>query len=301
MARPLRVLIPGGNHHITARGNDKQALFVDDGDRRTFLRVLSDACSRHGAVVLAFCLMDNHVHLIVQDRRTKLSQILQQLNGSYAQRFNRRHGRTGHVFEGRFWNSPLQSDDYLVVATEYVHRNPLEAGMVVDLAAYPWSSYPVYLGDRRAMKMLDVGPVLSLYNGDRAQLRRATETNRRQPSEVVRSDDAHYLRPNAVDTSGGKADLDVDNLISIAATTFGVDAASITEAVRGKRNQARSATIHVARNVGGLAASEVAEVFGLGSGAAVAMACRRFGVDLANDALLAAKVHLIEQRLLDER
>ena len=320
MARQLRALIPGGLHHITARGNDKQPLFVDDGDRRTFLATLRDAASTTDAVVLAFCLMTNHVHLVVRDDEMRLSQMLHRLNSVYAQRFNRRHGRTGHVFEGRFWNSLIESDAYLAVAVEYVHRNPLEAGIVDRLDEYIWSSYQAYLGKRRPNEMLECQPVLDLYGGDRAALRSATENRFRdwsKESELARPHPAPILGSEAfVRQVAAGCDFDAETepsrrklalersaslevLVALAAEVLGVDGSEITDARPGSKNMARSVTLHVAHEIGRWTLKEIATYFGVSSASAVTMASRRCSEILAKDLQAAALADAL-RRLADD-
>ena len=99
MARPLRIEYPGALYHLTARGNARQAISLDDSDRTTFLAVYAEVAARFGWRTHAWCLMDNHYHLVVETPEANLSRGMRQLNGVYTQRFNRAHGRTGHVFE----------------------------------------------------------------------------------------------------------------------------------------------------------------------------------------------------------
>lgn len=140
MARPLRIQPPGGLHHVTARGNDRLPIFISDEDRWSFLRLMAQAKERFGCEFHAYCLMTNHLHLVVEDHKGNLSQTIRHLKGIHAQRFNRRHGRVGHLFEGRYWSSLLGDDAYLVNAVDYVHGNPVKAGMVTSSADYPWPS-----------------------------------------------------------------------------------------------------------------------------------------------------------------
>ena len=102
MARPLRLHVPGMLHHVMSRGNDKREMFIDDVDYARYLRVLERSAERFGVEVVALCLMPNHVHLLVKPHQHPLSRMMQHLNGSYCGWFNRRHGRVGHVLQGRY-------------------------------------------------------------------------------------------------------------------------------------------------------------------------------------------------------
>lgn len=98
MSRPLRIEFPGATYHVTSRGDRREAIFSDDDDRMRLLEVLASAAERFEAVVLAFCLMGNHYHLVLHTHRPNLSQVMRHINGVYTQAFNRRHGKVGHVF-----------------------------------------------------------------------------------------------------------------------------------------------------------------------------------------------------------
>ena len=110
MARPLRIEFPGAVYHITARGNSRQDIFIDDHDRELFLGVLGKVASRFQLVVYAYCLMGNHYHLLLETPEANLSKALRQLNGVFTQAFNRRHGRVGHVLQGRFKAILVEAD-----------------------------------------------------------------------------------------------------------------------------------------------------------------------------------------------
>ena len=145
MARDPRIEIPGGIYHVFARGNEKRAVFLDDDDRTTFLATLETTVRRHGFRVLAYCLMDNHYHLLVRTPDPNLSDGMQYLGSVYAQRFNRAHGRVGHVFQGRFKSVLVQSDGHLLTEIRYITRNRLRAGLCTSLEDWPWCSHQAIL------------------------------------------------------------------------------------------------------------------------------------------------------------
>jgi putative transposase len=124
MPRPLRVLVPGGTYHLLSRGNARQPIFRDDEDRLAFIRTTLQVRSRFGWRVLTYCLMGNHYHLVVRTPAPTLSRAVRQLNGVHAQRFNRRHGRVGHVFGGRFKAILVETDRHLLELARYVALTP---------------------------------------------------------------------------------------------------------------------------------------------------------------------------------
>lgn len=146
MARPLRIEFPGALYHLTARGNARQPIYLDDIDRNAFLGIYAEAAARFGWRAHAYCLMDNHYHLLVETPAPNLSRGMRQLNGVYTQRFNRRHGRTGHVFQGRFKAILVDREAYLLELARYVVLNPVRAGMVRRAQDWRWSSYRATAG-----------------------------------------------------------------------------------------------------------------------------------------------------------
>lgn len=140
MPRPARIVFPGIAHHVVQRGNRRQRLFFDDGDRRTYLKLLAAALERHATSCLGWCLMDNHVHLILlPDSTDGLRAPLASAHTAYAQRVNRARDLSGHLFQGRF-ASYAMDDAHLMVAARYVENNPVVAGAVGRAEAWPWSS-----------------------------------------------------------------------------------------------------------------------------------------------------------------
>src|SRR5258708_27167287 len=138
MSRPLRIEYSGALYHLTSRGNAQEDIFRDDADREAFLAVLAAVVERFEWRLYAYCLMDNHYHLMVETPKANLSLGMRHLNGVYTQRFNRRHGRTGHVFQGRFKAIVVDRQSYLLELSRYVVLNPLRARMVKDPARYRW-------------------------------------------------------------------------------------------------------------------------------------------------------------------
>jgi REP element-mobilizing transposase RayT len=137
--RSIRGDLPDGVYHVTARGVNRCAVFADDVDRIVFLRLLAESMERFAWRCHALCLMGTHYHLLVETIRARLSAGLHRLNGVYAQRFNRRHERTGHLFGDRFHAWLLHDEDHLGATTAYILNNPVRAGLVDTATDWPWS------------------------------------------------------------------------------------------------------------------------------------------------------------------
>ncbi|MDH5572813.1 MAG: transposase [Gammaproteobacteria bacterium] len=163
MSRPLRIEFAGALYHVTSRGDGRDDIYLDDADRMNYLEVLSDVCDRFNWVVHAYCLMSNHYHLLIETPDSNLSKGMRQLNGVYTQRFNRKHNRVGHVFQGRYKAIIVQKESYLLELARYIVLNPVRAQMVRSARDWPWSSYKATAGFINADKWLTVNWILSSF------------------------------------------------------------------------------------------------------------------------------------------
>ncbi len=146
MARPLRIEFPGGLYHVTSRGDHREDIYLSDADRQQWLDLFAQVCKRYNWACHAYCLMDNHYHIVIETVDGNLSAGMRQLNGVYTQTHNRTHGRVGHVFQGRFKAIIVQREAYLLELARYVVLNPVRAGMCALPEQWPWSSYHATIG-----------------------------------------------------------------------------------------------------------------------------------------------------------
>jgi putative transposase len=160
MARLPRLAVSGLPHHVIQRGNNRQVIFGDAADCERFLGALRELKVAHGVAVHAYVLMPNHVHLLMTPSEgPSISRLMQALGRQYVRWFNRRHGRTGTLWEGRFRASVIESDRYLLVCSRYIEMNPVRAGLVGDPAQYRWSSYAHHAGLRPDL-LIDEHPLI---------------------------------------------------------------------------------------------------------------------------------------------
>lgn len=169
MARPLRLEFAGALYHITARGDQREEIYLDDEDRTRFLTLLGEVCQRFNWTTHAYCLMTNHYHLVIETPDANLSAGMRQLNGVYTQRFNRRHRRVGHVFQGRYHAVIVQKDAYLLELIRYVVLNPVRAHMVLEAGQWPWSSYRAMIGKARPPGWLETDWLLAQFASARTE------------------------------------------------------------------------------------------------------------------------------------
>ena len=154
MARPLRIEYPGAFYHVTSRGNERKAVFKSRRDREQFLSYLESATERYGAVIHAYCLMDNHYHLLVETPLGNLSKIMQHINSAYTLYFNTKRMRSGHLFQGRYKAILVDADAYLKELSRYIHLNPVRAGIAENPNEYEWSSSRYYTHERKSPEWL---------------------------------------------------------------------------------------------------------------------------------------------------
>lgn len=163
MTRPLRLQFPGAIYHVMARGNARQLIFLDDDDRRRFLKMLSDVSLRLHWRLVAFCLMDNHYHCCVETRESTLARGMGDLNSMYAQSFNRRHDRCGHLFQGRYRAILVQRPSYVLEVIRYIVNNPVRSGQCDKAEAWKWSSHRAMIGAAAPLPSHDVSGALAYF------------------------------------------------------------------------------------------------------------------------------------------
>jgi putative transposase len=156
-----------GIRHITCRGNRRQPVFIDDLDRRRYLWLLEETCIRYGWRIAGYCLMRNHVHLVGRVGAGTISRGMQWLSGRYGQLFNRRHGETGHLLQGRFHAEIVEDEAYALEVVPYVDLDPVRAGIVQHPAEWMWSSHRALVGFEAPRRFHDVDGTLELFSANR--------------------------------------------------------------------------------------------------------------------------------------
>ena len=167
MARPLRIEYAGALYHVTSRGDRRENIYHDDKDRLMWLDVFSQVCSRFNWRCYAWCLMDNHYHLLIETAEGNLSRGMRHLNGVYTQKINRRHRLVGHLFQGRYKAILVQKENYLLELSRYVVLNPVRAGVVKEPADWPWSSYLAAVGKAACPGWLETDWLLGRFSANR--------------------------------------------------------------------------------------------------------------------------------------
>jgi putative transposase len=225
MARKPRVLIKGGIYHVTCRGNERRNIFTDDRDRLRLLKRLGESAAAHQVRIYLYCLMSNHLHLLVETPGGNISRFMSSLLTGYTVYFNRRHRRTGHLMQGRYGAQVVAGDAYLRKLSRYVHLNPVQIEGIRELPlpdrirqlhAYRWSSFREYAGTAAPAGWLETGPLLAMFR---------TGT----PGSAQKA----YVRF----VEQGLADTDVEFRLLMARGGVAIGAPEFVEKVRGQMRQ----------------------------------------------------------------
>ena len=174
MARPLRIEYPGAYYHVTCRGNERREIFADDRDRKRFLEILAESKEIYGVEVHGYVVMANHFHLLVMTPEANLQKFMHRFNTSYTVHYNRRHRRSGHLYQGRYKAILVDADNYLLELSRYLHLNPVRLKRYFQLEVkekrkiirtYPWSSYRGYVYLKHRQPFVIYSTVLEMVGG----------------------------------------------------------------------------------------------------------------------------------------
>ncbi len=174
MARPLRIEYPGACYHVTCRGNERREIFADDRDRKRFLEILAESKEIYGVEVHGYVVMANHFHLLVMTPEANLQKFMHRFNTSYTVHYNRRHRRSGHLYQGRYKAILVDTDNYLLELSRYLHLNPVRLKRYFQLEVkekrkiirtYPWSSYRGYVYLKHRQPFVTYSTVLEMVGG----------------------------------------------------------------------------------------------------------------------------------------
>lgn len=332
MARSQRIEYEGAVYHVTARGNERRAIFLDDRDRERFLRVLGESVERFETRLYLFCLMDNHVHLVVETPRANLGQFMHRIETAYTVYFNRRHERCGHLMQGRYGARLVEKDAYALRLSRYVHLNPVFTAAarkrparvrIALLRQYRWSSYRSYIGSEKPLAFVDYAPILATVSSGS---HRRAQAYRRFVESGIETLDAAFLDEKAASPLclGSEAFRDriralYANLVKTRSrredvafrrTGARVCVEEILAVVCGRLGVGREALLHRRRDSfdraiasrmlcdhGGLTQRQVAQVLGIGSGACVSQHLRKLAGEMESDRVLRDRVRDIADEI----
>ena len=250
---------------MTSRGDGREDIYLDDKDRELFLNVLTHVCERFNWVMHAYCLMSNHYHLLIETPDENLSKGMRQLNGVYTQKFNKKHDRVGHVFQGRYKAILVQKEANLLELARYIVLNPVRAQMIRSAKDWPWSSYRATAGLAEPVGGLVIDWLLSSFSKKKsiaiARYREFVSQGRNLPKPWAQLKNQIYLGDDAfVDEMQCKISLDTD-LSEVPSAQKRQVAKSIE--YYAKKYPERNKAIIKAYESGGYSMSEIGDFFDL--------------------------------------
>ena len=285
MSRPLRIEYPGAWYHLMNRGRRRENIVEDDGDRLFFLTLLQEAAQLWDIRVAAFCLMDNHYHLLLQTPQGNLSRFMRHFNGVYTQGFNRAHNYDGQLFRGRYKSILVSEGSYLLELVKYIHRNPLSAGITSNLKDYPWSSYQGYLSKAWKWDWLHKDFILSMLDGRGTKQQQAflkfmgeevseklqtALTGRKWPNVLGDDDFVTWVKETFFQNKKDRQvpesfrlSPDREQIIRQVCRVYAVDEKYLLTVRRGRRNEARDLTLYLCRILRNDTLSVLGKYFGM--------------------------------------
>lgn len=197
MGRPIRIYYPGLIYHILNRGNNRQVVFVEDEDYRHYLDILQHYKDKFDFHIFAYCLMTNHIHLLLQvSERGSISKIMQAITIAHTRYYHYKYKASGHIWQGRFKSPIISDDEYLLTTMCYIEQNPVRAGMVKDLKDYPWSSFLLNIQSKtNGFVDRDLNPV---YNSLSSSPEKRVEAYRQFASTLLDEDKIQEVRDSLV-------------------------------------------------------------------------------------------------------
>ena len=303
MGRPLRIEYPGALYHITSRGNERKEIFRKDGDRQYFCEILADYHDRLNINIHSFVLMNNHYHLILETPQGNLLKVMHGINGRYTGYFNRKYGRKGHLFQGRYKGILVDKDAYLLQLSRYVHLNPVKAGIVDKPERHVWSSYPSFVGEGKKYEWLEYSWILEQFGPDEKKAQREykrfvdaglkdeqSSLFNNVQGQVILGDETFIEKTRGL-LAGKQFTREIvaqknlrsmpqaEEIIAAVADRYGITEQAITGS--GSRdNKARKRAIYLVHQYSGTRNYEIGERFGVIHYSAVIKAVARFKQDL---------------------
>ncbi len=319
MSRPIRIAYPNAWYHVMNRGRRAENIFLEKLDYKMFVILLQETSEMWNIRIAAYCLMPNHYHLLVHTPEANISRAMRHVNGVYTQRFNSRHHLDGQLFRGRYKSILVSGDSYLLQLVRYIHRNPLKAGIVEDMKAYPWSSHKAYLSIAKKWDWLHKGFIMSLLADDKkSQIRlyrrfvsvddnkelEAVMASKKWPSLLGPQDFIDWVKTTYRDLKGSdempqikELYLDSEIIISSVCDYYDVKREKLFTSKRGTFNEPRCAAIYLIRKLRRDCLKEIGLVFMLKKYSSVSSIIERMKSRMKNDRHLKIRIKKLEEKL----
>lgn len=319
MSRPLRIQYPDAWYHVMNRGRRGEKVFEGKNDYNAFIELLKDIVEDYKANIAAYCLMSNHYHLLIQTPEANISRSMRHLNGVYTQRYNRIHHCDGQLFRGRYKCLLVDADSYVLELVRYIHRNPLEAGMVKTLDKYTWSSHNGYLSGAKKWDWLHKNYILSLFSKNKPEsVRRykqfvSKETleeinqifgRRNLPAIIGRKSfvdkikDKFFANKTHEEIPASKSLApDVDTIIDEVCKYYKIGTDDLLLSRRGYFNEPRNVAIYLIRHLRSVTLKDVGKFFGIVKNSTISSIDRRLKREMIRDKKIKRNVEALKFEL----
>ena len=319
MSRPLRIQYAGAWYHVMNRGRRGQEVFSEKNDYNAFIDILKELVEDYNVKIAAYCLMTNHYHLLLQTPDANISRSMRHLNGVYTQSFNRIHHCDSPLFRGRFKSILVDADSYLLELLRYIHRNPLEAGLVDNLSKYAWSSHKGYLSSAKKWDWLNKNYVLSLFSKNRAES--ISKYKKFVSKETLKEISQILARKNLPAILGTKNFVDkikeiffskksheevpesrflapgADKIIEEVCKFYQVHKKDLLASRRGFFNEPRNVAIYLIRRLRGDNLKDVGKIFELAKNSSVSSVVERLKREMVRDKKIKKRVEILRGEL----
>jgi len=320
MSRPLRIQYPDAWYHIMNRGRRGDEIFEDKDDYTAFITLLKELVENYNVKISAYSLMPNHYHLLVQTPDGNISRSIRHLNGVYTQRFNRTHHYDGQLFRGRYKSILVEGDSYLLELVRYIHRNPLEAGLMENLQKYPWSGHKGYLSNAKKWDWLYKDYILSFFGGNKPEcIRRYRQfVSKETPQEINKILSKKKLPSIMGDKSfienvkerffSNKSHEEIpesrflapetDRIMEEICKFYNVKRQDLLASRRGYFNEPRNVAIYLIRGLRGDTLKGVGKVFGIDRNSSVSSVIERLNKEKRKNKKISKRIENLKAKLV---
>ena len=319
MSRPLRIEYPDAWYHVMNRGRRNEAIFEDKNDYSAFIELLQDVIDIFHIKVAAFCLMQNHYHLLIQTPEGNISRSMRHINGVYTQRFNRIHGYDGHLFRGRYKSILIDADSYLLQVMRYIHRNPINAGLSENLN-YTWSSHKAYLSDLKKWRWVSREKILTMLSGTKALQKTvyrdfvnesdnedfsAIYKKRKVPAilgsepflKLIKNN--YFIKKKHIEVPESQLlSPEPDKIMAVVCAKYKVSISDLRISIRGQLNEARNVAMYLMRHLRGDTLSSICKEFGLKKDSSAGSIVARVKKQTIKDKQFRNKVERIKKSII---
>ncbi len=319
MSRPLRIQYPDAWYHVMNRGRRGEDVFTGKKDYNAFINLLKELVEDYNVKIAAYCLLSNHYHLLVQTPTANISRAMRHLNGVYTQRFNKINHCDGQLFRGRFKSILVDADSYLIELLRYIHRNPLESGMVDNINKYTWSSHKAYLSGSKKWDWLHKKYILSLFSRNGGEsIRRYKQFVSKGTLEEINQILARKKLPTVIGSNSFVEKIkelfftdkkheevpesrylapDIDKIIEEVCKFYNVNKDVLFSSRRGLFNEPRNVAIYLIRRLRGGTLKEAGKIFGIEKNSTVSSVVERLKLEIERNKNLNKRIGILRAKL----